>query len=353
MSEPLYCETRYCFFLNSFLKKLSFFLCIFSISNTTLHAQDSSLKNSFLDTSLKFKVSLTPQKIQSPNQSQYPYNKNRIRGVAITNVALYSIGMIGLYAAWYKDYPQSKFHFFNDGSEWLQIDKIGHAYSAYAESKASMELWRWTGMPRKKRILIGGFSGAAYQTVIETLDGFSSEWGWSWGDFAANVAGSSLLVAQEFAWDEQRVQFKFSFHRKTYSDQSLNTRSTEIFGKSEPERFLKDYNGQTYWLSTSLKSFFPHSKIPAWLQVSVGTGAEGLFGGRSNYGVDKLGNVNFNRLDIIRYRQWFLAPDIDLTKIKTRKKGIKVALDILNIFKFPTPSLEYSRNGFRVNFLHF
>ena len=286
-------------------------------------------------------------------QSQYPYNKKRVRGVAVANVTLYGVGMIGLYAAWYKNYPQSKFHFFKDGSEWLQIDKIGHAYSAYAESKASMELWRWTGLPRKKRILIGGFSGAAYQTVIETLDGFSSEWGWSWGDFAANVAGSGLLVAQEFAWDEQRIQFKFSFHRKNYSDRSLNYRSNEIFGKSNPERFLKDYNGQTYWLSTSLKPFFPKSNIPAWLQLSVGTGAEGLFGGRSNYEVDKLGNVIFNRTDIKRYRQWFFAPDIDLTKIRTNKKGIKVALNILNIFKFPTPSLEYSRNGFRVNFLHF
>ena len=284
---------------------------------------------------------------------EYSFNKKRVRGVAIANVTLYSAGMVGLYAAWYKDYPQSKFHFFNDNGEWLQIDKIGHAYSAYAESKASMELWRWTGMSRKKRILIGGFSGAAYQTVIETLDGFSSEWGWSWGDFAANVAGSSLLVAQEFAWDEQRIQFKFSFHKKKYADKSLNARSNQIFGGSEPERFLKDYNGQTYWLSTSLKPFFPNSKIPEWLQLSVGTGAEGLFGARDNFDRDKLGNINFSRLDVDRYRQWYLAPDIDLSKIKTKKKGVRIALNILNIFKFPTPSLEYSKKGIKFNFLHF
>ena len=284
---------------------------------------------------------------------EYPFNKKRVKAVAIANVTLYSVGMIGLYSAWYKDYPQSKFHFFNDNMEWLQIDKIGHAYSAYAESKASMELWRWTGIDRKKRILIGGFSGAAYQTVIETLDGFSSEWGWSWGDFAANIAGSSLLVAQEFAWNEQRIQFKFSFHKKKYADNSLNVRSNDIFGRSEPERFLKDYNGQTYWLSTTLKPFFPSSRIPAWLQISIGTGAEGMFGARDNFGKDKFGYINFSRPDIDRYRQWYLAPDIDLSKIKTNKKGIKLALNILNIFKFPTPSLEYSKKGIKFNFLHF
>ena len=285
--------------------------------------------------------------------TEYAYSKKRIRAVAIANVTLYSVGMVGLYNAWYKNYPQSKFHFFNDNSEWLQIDKIGHAYSAYAESKASMELWRLTGIERKKRILLGGFSGAAYQTVIETLDGFSSEWGWSWGDFAANIAGSSLLVAQEFAWDEQRIQFKFSFHKKKYADNSLNNRSNKIFGGSEPERFLKDYNGQTYWLSTTLKPFFPQSKIPEWLQLSIGTGAEGLFGARSNLDQDHKGNITFSRSDIQRYRQWYFAPDIDLSKIKTKKKGIRMALNILNIFKFPTPSLEYSKNCFKINFLHF
>ena len=284
---------------------------------------------------------------------EYSYNKKRVKTVAVSNVALYGVGMIGLYSTWYKDYPQSKFHFFNDNMEWLQIDKIGHAYSAYAESKASMELWRWTGISRKKRILIGGFSGAAYQTVIDTLDGFSADWGWSWGDFAANVAGSGLLVAQEFAWDEQRIQFKFSFHKKKYNDKSLNARSNEIFGGSEPQRFLKDYNGQTYWLSTTLKPFFPHSKLPAWLQISVGTGAEGLFGARENLDRDKLGNIVFSRQDVDRYRQWYFAPDIDLSKIKTKKKGVRLALNILNIFKFPTPSLEYSKKGIKFNFLHF
>ena len=279
--------------------------------------------------------------------------KRRTKIIAATNIVGYSGAMVGLYAAWYKNYPQSNFHSFNDIGEWKGIDKIGHAYSAYAESKASMELWRWTGIDRKKRIWLGGMSGAVYQTVIETLDGFSSEWGWSWGDFSANILGSGMLVAQELAWDEQRIQFKFSFHRKFYNDPILNQRSDKIFGNSTAERFLKDYNGQTYWLSANLKSFFPKSNLPAWLQISVGTGAEGLFGANKNIGKDDNGTMNFNRTDIKRYRQWYLAPDVDLTKIKTNKKGIKVALNILNIVKFPMPSLEYSNGKFKLNALTF
>jgi hypothetical protein len=162
-----------------------------------------------------------------------------------------------------------------------------------------------------------------------------------------------MVIAQELAWDEQRIQLKWSFHRKHYADASLNKRSDAIFGKSSAERFLKDYNGQTYWLSASLKSFFPHSKIPAWLQVSVGTGIEGVFGASDNTGKDKYGNIIFNRPDIKRVRQWYLAPDIDLTRIKTKKKGIKFLLNIANIVKFPAPSLEYSNGKVKFNWFHF
>jgi len=261
--------------------------------------------------------------------------------------------MIGLYSAWYKNYPQSNFHVFNDISEWKQMDKIGHTYSVYAESLGSMELWRWTGMERKKRIWIGGLSGTVYHSVIEVLDGFSSQWGWSWGDIGANLVGSGMLIAQELAWDEQRIQFKFSFHRKSYNDPTLNQRSNKIFGSSTAERFLKDYNGQTYWLSVNLRSFFPKSKLPAWLNISIGTGAEGMFGATENLGKDDNGNIIFNRPDIKRYRQWYLAPDIDLSKIKTKHKGLKMAFRLINVVKFPLPALEYANGKFKFNAIGF
>ena len=280
-------------------------------------------------------------------------NKSRVKLVAIGNIVGYSGVMLGLYSAWYKDYPQTRFHTFNDSREWLQVDKVGHLYSSYIASRGSMELWRWTGIERKKRIWIGGMSGAAYLTIIETLDGFSQKWGWSWSDFATNILGSGSLVAQELAWDEQRIKLKFSFHKKNYSDPGLNERSDVLFGKSISERLLKDYNGQTYWASANLKSFFKNSNLPDWLSLSVGYGAEGLFGGEKNIGKDASGNIIFDRTDIKRYRQWFIAPDIDLSKIKTNKKGVKFLLTFLSSFKFPAPSLELSNGKLKAHAIHF
>jgi uncharacterized protein YfiM (DUF2279 family) len=279
--------------------------------------------------------------------------KKRIWLVAGANVVGYSTVMVGLYSAWYKDYPQSGFHSFNDWPEWKQVDKVGHLYAAYIESRASMELWRWTGMDRKKRIWIGGMSGAFYQTVIEVLDGFSSGWGWSWADFGTNILGSGAFVAQEFAWNDQRIKLKFSFHNKNYSDPALNQRSNTLFGNSTAQQFIKDYNGQTYWASANLRSFFPKSKLPPWLSVSVGYGADGMFGGTENIGKDKNGNIIFNRPDIKRYRQWYLAPDIDLSKIKTKSKPLKFFLTFLSAFKFPAPALEFSNGKFKVHGIYF
>jgi uncharacterized protein YfiM (DUF2279 family) len=313
---------------------LFFFTCISTI------AQDS------LQSVTQAKSDL---KIDNNGYRIYPYNKKRVRLITAANIVGYSAVLVGLNAAWYSQYPKTSFHFFNDNAEWLQVDKVGHIYAAYIESRASNELWRWTGLPRKQRIWISGLSGVAYETIIETLDGFSAEYGWSWGDFSANLLGSALFTTQELAWDDQHIKMKFSFHKKNYGDAELNARANKIFGKSETERFIKDYNATTDWLSINVKSFLPQTKIPAWLAIALGYGAEGMFGARSNVAVDG----TFNRPDIERYRQWYLSPDIDLTKINTKKRGLRFLFVVLSAFKFPAPSLEFSRGNIKGHWIHF
>jgi len=281
-------------------------------------------------------------------------DKKRVKLVAAANIMGYGGTMVGLYSDWYKNYPQTNFHFFDDNNEWKQVDKIGHSYSAYIEAYGSMEMWRWAGMSRRKSAWIGGLSALAYQSIIETMDGFSTEWGWSWGDMGANLLGTGLLIGQELAWNEQRIKFKFSFHKKSYDSPDLTKRANDIYGSSWTERMIKDYNGQTYWLSANLKSFMPQSNLPPWLSVAFGYGADGMFGAVNNIAKDKAGNITFNRSDVTRYRQYYISPDIDLTKIKTHSKFLKLAFGALNAFKFPLPSIEYNSKGkFGFHLIHF
>jgi hypothetical protein len=299
-----------------------------------------------------FKPDITLNQLQNFSDTSkqyliYPYNKKRVRLVTTANIVGYGGVLIALNAVWYAKYPRSGFHFFNDNAEWLQVDKVGHVYSAYSGSRASMELWRWAGLSRKKRVWLGGLSGVAYESVIEILDGFSSQYGFSPGDFTANIVGSGMFIAQEFAWDEQRIKLKFSFHKKNYGETDLNKRADDLYGKPEIERFIKDYNAQTYWLSANIHSFFPESKFPRWLSFSLGYGAEGMFGARSNVA------VGFDRGDIKRYRQWYLSPDVDFTKIRTNKKGLKILFFVLSAVKFPAPTLEYSNGNFKGHWIVF
>ena len=305
-----------------------------------------------------FKPDISLNKLQNFNDTfqqhtVYPYNKKRVRLVTAANIVAYGGLLIALNAEWYAKYPRSGFHFFNDDAEWLQVDKVGHMYSAYTESRASMEAWRWAGLPRKERIWLGGLSGVAYQSIIEVLDGFSSQYGFSPGDFTANIVGSGMFIAQEFAWDDQRIKFKFSFHRKNYGEANLDKRADVIYGSTEIERFIKDYNAQSYWLSANIKSFFPETKLPRWLSFSIGYGAEGMFGARTNVAYDANGNVTFDRRDIKRYRQWYLSPDVDFSKIRTNKKGLKILFAVLDAFKFPAPTLEYSNGSFKGHWIVF
>ncbi len=298
----------------------------------------------------------SPMQVQQPDSIKKPLfgmpGKNRRLLITGINVVGYGGSLVLLNEAWYKGYARSSFHTFDDSREWLQIDKAGHAWTAYNTGRASAALWEWAGLSHKKAVLTGGLSGAAYLTAIEFLDAYSAKWGWSWSDIGANIFGSGLFMSQELLWNEQRIQFKFSFHKNNYGDPQLEQRAASLFGKPLYERMLKDYNAQTYWLSANFKSFFPQSNLPAWLNIAVGYGADGMFGGFENKWLDNMGN-EVSRYDIKRNRQYYLAPDIDFTKIKTRSKFLRTSFSILNAFKFPAPAIELSKGKLKVKAIAF
>ncbi len=275
--------------------------------------------------------------------------------MSASQAALWTGSLIALNNAWYSQYPRGPFQLYNDSKEWQQIDKVGHAYSAYWMAQFSSSLFRWSGITRKKAAIYGAGMGIAYLSVIEILDGFSTEWGFSLADMAANTGGSLLYASQEYLWQEQRIQFKFSSHLRQYSDPELALRTQQKFGKFIPERILKDYNAQSYWLSINLKSFAPNSKLPAWLNVAIGYGADNMYGGYENQWLDKNTGIYHDRRDIVRYRQLFFSPDIDLSKIKIHGKTPTVCKVLNGLkLKFPLPTLEINSLGkLRTHLIYF
>ncbi|OCB78048.1 DUF2279 domain-containing protein [Flavobacterium crassostreae] len=270
-------------------------------------------------------------------------NSKRQKAVLVTQTVVASAALVGLHQLWYAGYPKSNFHLFNDNQEWLQMDKAGHLYASYHLGRISAQALKWSGTSAPKQLFYGAGAGFVFLTTVEVMDGFSSEWGFSVGDVLANAAGTAWYIGQELVWKEQRIQPKFSFHQTSYPQYR-----PAVLGSSISEQILKDYNGQTYWLSINLHSFYKTTKLPKWLNLAIGYGADGMLAGTAK----KAHYLMYPETQ--KTRQFYLSLDVDLTKIPTKSHFLKTVFLVFNHLKIPAPTLEYSVNeGFRGHLLYF
>ena len=127
---------------------------------------------------------------------------------------------------------------------------------------------------------------------------------------------------------------KFSYHASIYPRYY-----PEELGRNWISRILKDYNGQTYWLSFNIKSFLSaKNDFPSWLNMSFGYGAEGMIGARTNPTV-----LNGQAIPAFpRYRQFYFAPDVDLLRVPSNSQFFNAAAYFTRFIKFPAPALEWN-----------
>jgi hypothetical protein len=286
---------------------------------------------------------LCPTSFAQPDPSTI--DRARLTKVIVVESVITTATMIGLHYLWYKKFPRSRFHLFNDNSEWMLMDKIGHAATGYNVSAIQYDMMRWSGVSNRTAAWVGGLTAFGLQTLVEIFDGYSSQWGFSPGDMLANFSGAALFVGQQIGWGEQRARLKFSFHKTIYADYS----KAEL-GSNKWQRWLKDYNGQTYWLSVNPSSFLKsNTSFPSYLNVAIGYGAEGMLGARSNPS-----NINGKPVpDFRRGQRWLLSPDIDLKRINPNGQP-QVLLSLPSILKVPAPAVEWKKStGARFHWLYF
>jgi VanZ family protein len=279
-------------------------------------------------------------------QASYPDTivPSRFWTVAGLEAGGYVAALSFLQFIWYKDHERVPFHFYNDLPGYFQIDKLGHAYTAYYESYASYHALRWSGLEKKKAIWYGGVAGLLFQTPIEVFDGLYEGWGFSWTDMIANTTGAVLFTLQEAFFDEQILRFKFSYSPSGYPKYHSRLGTTPV------ESFFLDYNGHSYWLSLNLQSSTGIRNIPPWLNIAVGYSINGVikdFANPTTYNGEPFPHLE-------RYRQFVLSMDIDWTKIETDRKWMRSLFNTLNLIKLPFPALEYNRVvGLKAHWIYF
>ena len=265
---------------------------------------------------------------QSSPQDSIPTKKRVIISSSIIGLG-YVSSLIALYDVWYAEFPKSTFHFYNDGSNWMQMDKFGHGFSGYLLSQKAGDLYRWSGV-KKSYPWIGFGIGMSYLGALEFMDAYNQGWGFSTYDVLANFSGGALYLSQELIFKKQLVLPKFSFFPSKYA-----AYRPEVLGKNFPEQLLKDYNGQTYWFSFPIGGFAPSVKKMNWLCLSLG------------YSVDqKLVGDQDAYLDFRASRQFLVSLDIDLTRLPIKNPTLKKVLSQLNMIKIPFSALMIQQGKF-------
>jgi uncharacterized protein YfiM (DUF2279 family) len=261
----------------------------------------------------------------------------RIARTALLATGAYvASGIVVMENTWYRDRALVPFHFFDDSRAYLQADKFGHAFGAYAQSYLGYHWLQRRGVSRSRSLVYGGGLGIFLQTPIEVMDGIHEGWGFSWGDMAANAAGSTLVVGQELLLGEQVVKYKFSYWESPYA-----ATANGFLGSTTLERILEDYNGHTYWLSMPLQRIGARRWAPPWLGLAVGYSVNGVIGELENIAEHR----GFSIPQTTRYRQYLLSLDVDWTGIDTESPVLRAVFTGLTFVKLPFPALELSSEG--------
>ena len=243
--------------------------------------------------------------------------------------------LLALNQVWYASYGTENFHFFNDSKQWMQMDKLGHAFTGYLLTKEVNRVHTWAA--EKRQPWVGAVYALSYLSALELMDGFSSGWGFSGSDMLANGVGVGIAFSQDHFFKRQLIIPKFSFSRSTYA-----MVRPEILGSSYAEQLLKDYNGQTYWLSVPITSFLNLPKGFKWICISLGYGCDAKLVGSQNAW------NGFNAR-----RQVYLSFDIDCSSLAPRHPKLSKVLTHLNLIKVPFPSLEFSSDKTRFHWISF
>lgn len=223
------------------------------------------------------------------------------------------------------------------------MDKVGHFYIAHKISQFCRDKYVWSGLDNQTSTWIGAGISVGYQTTFEFFDAYSAEWGFSWSDVAANTLGTISYTAQSLVWEEERIIPKFS-----YSPTEFASIRPEVLGSSFAESLLKDYNGQTYWLSFSPGTFFKDSPIPEWACVSIGYSAHAKLKGDQESFTDVSTGITYQA-----QREFLLSLDIDFSRLPIKRPWLKAIVKQFNYVKIPFPALRLRGGEFGGSLLYF
>jgi Predicted periplasmic lipoprotein (DUF2279) len=161
------------------------------------------------------------------------------------------------------------FHFENEG--WfgkdtyaLGMDKLGHAYGGYLYSDYFTQRIAHSGGDATGAGITGAILGFGMQTVVEVLDAYSTDYGFSNGDLISDAVGAGFSMLRSTV---PGLSSKLDF-RMEYNPWATGSKEFKPFN---------DYTSQKYLLALKLSGFEQFEDTPLrFVELQAGYFARGF-----------------------------------------------------------------------------
>ncbi len=256
-----------------------------------------------------------------PSRPDSVHHFNSGRVWLLSGLMATAIVTIHLYqqSGWWRD-NRTSFHFQEDLLYGLNVDKFGHFYGAYLLNFTISKALVWADMSEKDALWYGAGGALLFQTYVEVEDGFST-WGFDRVDWASDLAGAAWMPLRSLVPALRVVNMKLSYHPSDL----LGSAGGRGF-KGQKHIVIDDYEGQTIWFTLDVPAILPErvrSFWPGFLHLAYG------------YGVRDVAHVH-------PYRVYYLAPDLDMTKIIPQSSSfLRTLSEALNFIHFPLPAWRF------------
>lgn len=232
------------------------------------------------------------------------------------------------------------FKIMEDGHYALYVDKAGHFFGTWVMSHFLRETYLFSGFDYKSSYWLGALTGLLYSSYVEVLDGFGANWGFSPSDFYLDVLGTSFSIAQYYYPVLQNFTPKFQYVPSPWFGERKRVPS---------EIMIDDYSSQVFWMSINVHNLLSDelkAYWPSWLQLSIGYTARNL----CDRGYPEYNQYEYDvELDDVKGDpRLILALDYDMIKLLPGdNKFWNWIKQSMNVLKFPSPAVEFSKRGTR------
>jgi hypothetical protein len=208
----------------------------------------------------------------------------------------------------------------NNWDESLSANYGGHFIGGYFVSYISEQALIASGVSDKLAPIYGALAGLGYQTYVEILDGFGSDFSFSPYEAYAQTLGVIYFAASQYSRTLQDLSPKVNYYPASWAGGKPKA------GSQTP---IDDYCAWNFWISANISDLTGWKFWPSWLNIAVG------------YGARDLGYPEETRVITV-------ALDYDLVKIlPDGSPGWNWFRQTFDFLKLPSPGIEWrlTRDG--------